>query len=211
MLYALVGQKDEQTERQKDKKTKSWWIGHRRHPDDLQWTKIENGEWGREGSNINIFWPTKFNDLWSKQICRPKIIIGHRCYIHLRWSCLIAWVNSGQQPADERRRQAGGDRLLCHLVRPLQDDRAPPGGDGQDHGRRCLPQGWRRRVRRHFGGVQGRIQVLPSILAIFYKVTAMPTFIFLKNKEKVTRYQNIKKTFLSSTSKYQITLLSSSS
>ena len=150
-------------------------------------------------------------------------LFDHWCYIHLRWSCLIAWVNSHQQLADERRRQAGGDRLLRHLVRPLQDDRAPPGGDGQDHGRRRLPQGWRRRVRRHFGGVQGRIQVLASILAIFYKVTAMPTFIFLKNKEKVTRYRNIN-SFLSNTSnikipsylvpqisKYQNTLLSRTS
>ena len=134
-------------------------------------------------------------------------LFDHRCRIHpfkdKRWSCLISWVNSGQQPADERRRQAGGDRLLRHLVRPLQDDRAPPRGDGQDHGRRRLPQGWRRRVRRHFGGVQGRIQVLASILAIFYKVTAMPTFIFLKNKEKVTEYQNIN-TFLSSTTNIKI-------
>ena len=37
--------------------------------------------------------------------------------------------------------KTGGGGLPRHLVRTLQDDRPTLGGDGQDHGRRGLPQG----------------------------------------------------------------------
>ena len=39
-------------------------------------------------SIINIFWPIELNDLWSKKICRPKIIVWSGTFI-LWWSCLI--------------------------------------------------------------------------------------------------------------------------
>ena len=60
-----------------------------RVPDDLQWpTKIET-KWDGEGGGLchqDLIW---LNDLWSKKIYRPKMIIWSGATFILRWSCLI--------------------------------------------------------------------------------------------------------------------------
>ena len=40
------------------------------------------------GSFIKIFWPIELNDLLSKTICRPKMIVRSGATFILRWSCL---------------------------------------------------------------------------------------------------------------------------
>ena len=48
----------------------------------------KRGGWGRGGGSIiKIFWPIELNDLWSKKICRPKIIVWSGATFILRWSC----------------------------------------------------------------------------------------------------------------------------
>jgi hypothetical protein len=56
--------------------------------------------------------------------------------------------------ADRRRRPARRDRLLRHLVRPLQDDLPEAGGAGTRIPERAHLQGGRGRVRGHRHGVQ---------------------------------------------------------
>ena len=59
---------------QKDRKERRW-IGLKKHPVDLQWTtKIEKG--GKGDSIVKIFWSIELKDLWSKGICRPKLIVS---------------------------------------------------------------------------------------------------------------------------------------
>ena len=41
-----------------------------------------------EGIIIEILWPIELNDLWSKTICRPQMIIWSGATFILRWSCL---------------------------------------------------------------------------------------------------------------------------
>ena len=61
------------------KKTRRWWLGLRKRPGYLQWiTKTEKGGEGEGGGGqyhqSSIFWPIELNDLWSKKICRPKMM-----------------------------------------------------------------------------------------------------------------------------------------
>ena len=60
----------------------------------LQWKKsslLDNNKKGRWGwgaaAGHHNFWSFVLDDLWSKKICWPKMIVDVRCYIHLRWSC----------------------------------------------------------------------------------------------------------------------------
>ena len=51
-----------------------------------------SAQWQREGARrgkvgVHNCWSIALNDLWSKKIYRPKIIVDVWCYIHLRWSC----------------------------------------------------------------------------------------------------------------------------
>ena len=41
-----------------------------------------------ESSIIEIFWPIELNDLWSKTIFRPKMIVRSGATFIPRWSCL---------------------------------------------------------------------------------------------------------------------------
>ena len=41
----------------------------------------------RGGSIIEIFWPIELNDLWSKKISRPNMIVWSGATFILRWSC----------------------------------------------------------------------------------------------------------------------------
>ena len=40
------------------------------------------------GRSSQLLFCFALDDLWSKKTCRPKMIVDHRCYIHLRQSCL---------------------------------------------------------------------------------------------------------------------------
>ena len=50
-----------------------------------QITKAGNSQSG--DSIIKIFWPIRLNDLWSKMICKPKMIVRSAATFILRWSC----------------------------------------------------------------------------------------------------------------------------
>ena len=43
---------------------------------------------------IKICWSIELNDLWSKKICSPKIIVWSVATFILKWSCLKAWLVS---------------------------------------------------------------------------------------------------------------------
>ena len=80
--------KNRKTEGKWDKR---WWIGLRRHPGDLQWpTKIGKGGMGRWRRDVfKIFWSIELNDLWSKKICWPKVIVWSGATFTLRWFCYV--------------------------------------------------------------------------------------------------------------------------
>ena len=59
--YTLTSKKTEKTK--KTKKTKKGMVGH------------------------HNFWSIFLDDLWSKKIYRPNMIVDVRCYIYLRRSC----------------------------------------------------------------------------------------------------------------------------
>ena len=81
----LFAQKDRETGRQKDKRSKRRWIGLRRHSDDLQWTpKIEKG--GRKrgvGGQCHqdlLIYCSMIYDL--KRSVDLRWLFDHWCYIH---------------------------------------------------------------------------------------------------------------------------------
>ena len=49
-------------------------------------------------SDHKIFWSFELNDLWSKKICRSKMIVWSGATFILRWSCLLDlldnWMNN---------------------------------------------------------------------------------------------------------------------
>ena len=56
-------------------------------------SNIDRKRGGGEGggcSIIKIFWPIELNDLWSKGICQPKVIVWSGATFILRWSCFLA-------------------------------------------------------------------------------------------------------------------------
>ena len=63
-----------------------------RPPIDEQLRSKRGEGWGREGggrSIIKIFWPIDLNNLWSQEICQPKMIVWSGATFILIWSCLI--------------------------------------------------------------------------------------------------------------------------
>ena len=82
---------DSKTKRQKDRKIIRQKMMNRtqktpRRPpiNCFDWKRGGGGRGG--GSIIKIFWPIELNDLWSKTICRPKMIIWSGATFILRWS-----------------------------------------------------------------------------------------------------------------------------
>ena len=52
----------------------------------MQWEESGGG-----GGVFKIFWSIELNDLWSKKICRPMMIVWCGAIFILRWSCFHAW------------------------------------------------------------------------------------------------------------------------
>ena len=55
----------------------------------------KKAEWWRDWkfSVIKIFWSIELNNLWSKKICRPKMIVWFGATFILRWSCSVIKKN----------------------------------------------------------------------------------------------------------------------